>query len=371
MPKTTPRHDQTSIFSPLEFPSGSVIKNRLALAPLTNMQSDINGCLSQQEIDWLVMRAQGGFSLTMTAAAYIHPLGQAFPGQLGIACDQHLEKLRTLASAIKAEQSLAIVQLHHGGLKASQALIKQIPVSASENEGQSRALSIEEVKQLITDFITAAQRAQTAGFDGIEIHGAHSYIIGQFLSAEFNRREDQYGGSFENRLRLLTDIIEGIREHCGKHFVVGVRLSPERHGIYLSEAIATAKHLIAMHCVDFLDISLWDIYKEPNEAAFQGRSLMSYFTELDRGKTKLCVVGKIYTQNDILHCLDQGADFVMLGRAAILHHDYPKQLNQHSSFQCQSLPVDRAYLQNEGLGEVFIDYLATNWNDFVVANPTS
>ncbi len=356
-----------SLFEPLSFIRGPTLKNRFALAPLTNLQSHPDGCLSDDEHKWLTMRAQGGFGLTMTCAAHVQAVGQGFPGQLGIFSDDHLEGLTRLANDIKRHDSLSIVQIHHAGMRSPADLVGQHPVAPSEDEEtNARALSSAEVEQLIEDFITAAERAEKAGFDGIEIHGAHGYIVCQFLSSETNQRGDQYGGSLENRSRVLFEIITGIRARCGKNFNLGVRLSPERFGIELTEATAVAQRLMTEAQIDYLDMSLWDVFKEPAEQAHQGRSLMSYFTELDRGEVRLGAAGKIRTPQDAQHCLDAGMDFILLGRAAILHHDFPKQTEADSNFIPIRNPVSADHLRAEGLGETFVEYMGT-WKGFVEA----
>src|SRR5690606_29346229 len=287
-------------------------------------------------------------------------------GQLGIFSDVHLPGLTRLAGAIKDKGSLAVVQLHHAGIRSPRELIDCVPVSASPYaETGARELSTAEVAQLAEDFIRGAERAKAAGFDGIELHGAHNYILCQFLSAEFNRRQDQYGGSLENRCRLLFDIVGGIRQRCGSDFIIGVRLSPERHGVPLLEAVATAKALFAARQIDFLDMSLWNVFKEPVEEAHRGRSLMSYLSDLERGDIKLGVAGKIATAADVDFCLDNGCDFVLLGRAGILHHNYPRLLESDPGFVPAATPVTREHLRREGLSEAFIDYMGSNWKDFV------
>ena len=356
----------TKVFEALSFPCGKVMTNRLMLAPLTNTQSEVDGRLSKAEIHWLTMRAKGGFGLTMTAAAHVNPLGQGFPGQLGIFSDEHLPGLTALANKVKAQGSLAVVQIHHAGFRAPRELIGDIPVAPSpaENFG-ARGLTHGEVQSLVEDFIRGAERAKQAGFDGVEIHGAHSYLVGQFLSAEFNRRTDEYGGSLKNRSKVLFDIIKGIRQRCGVDFLLGVRLSPERHGIPLDEAVDTAKTLFAMQEIDFLDISAWNVHKEPADAAFKDRSLLSYFSELDRGDIRLGAAGKVYSPDDIQYCFEQGLDFALLGRAAILHHNYPQLLRENANFIPLRTPVSREHLSAEGLSEPFQEYIASMWPDFI------
>ncbi|MBQ0798982.1 MAG: NADH:flavin oxidoreductase [Porticoccaceae bacterium] len=359
-----------SLFDPLSFHHGPTLKNRFALAPLTNLQSHKDGRLSDDEHKWLTMRAEGGFALTMSCAAHVQAVGQGFPGQLGIFSDAHLEGLSRLAKDIKQHNSLAVMQLHHAGMRSPEELIGGQPVAPSDDEETgARALSTAEVEQLIEDFIAAAERAEKAGFDGVELHGAHGYMLCQFLSGESNRREDQYGGSLENRARPIFDIITGIRKRCRNDFNIGIRLSPERFGMQLMEVTEVAQGLMTEAQIDYIDLSLWDVFKEPNEEDYQGRSLLSYFTKLERGDVRIGVAGKIRAPQDALRCLDAGADFVLLGRAAILHHDFPKLSAANNNFVPVSNPVSEDYLRSEGLGEAFVEYMGT-WKGFVEQTPS-
>ena len=353
------------LFQPLSFKSGAVSKNRFLLAPLTNSQSHADGRLSDDEYHWLTMRAKGGFGLTMSCASHVQANGKGFPGQLGCFSDDHLEGLTRLASGIKDEQSLAVLQLHHAGMRSPKEEIGEQPVCPSNNEETgARALMPIEVEQLKEDFIAAAERAEKAGFDGVEIHGAHGYILCQFLSPTINQRTDQYGGSLENRSRIIFDIIDGIRKRCNSGFLLGVRLSPERFDLRLGEILELAQRLMSDAPIDFLDMSLWDSFKEPAEEAFQGKTLLSYFTGLDRGEVRLGTAGRIHTPDEARRCMEAGVDFVMLGRAAILHHNFPQLMFENPDFEPVTLPVTRDYLRSQGLGESFVNYMA-GWKGFV------
>jgi 2,4-dienoyl-CoA reductase-like NADH-dependent reductase (Old Yellow Enzyme family) len=357
------------LFEPLSFAHGPAMKNRFMLAPLTNLQSHEDGTLSDEEFRWLTMRAEGGFGLTMTCAAHVQRQGQGFPGQLGFFSDELLPGLTRLATAIRAQKSVAIAQLHHAGMRSPKDLIGTAPVAPSDDKDTgARALTPAEIEQLTEDFIAAAVRAQKAGFDGVELHGAHGYILCQFFSAETNRRDDKWGGSLENRTRILRDIIAGVRARCRADFILGVRLSPERFGVKLAEIRDLAAELMQGGALDLLDMSLWDVFKEPIEPEFQGKRLMSYFTELERGKTRLGVAGKITSGDHAAQMLEEGADFPIIGRAAILHHDFPKRVTADPHFQQTALPVSREYLANEGLSPKFITYMQ-GWKGFVAEEP--
>ena len=354
-----------NLFQSLAFPSGATMKNRFMLAPLTNTQSHVDGTLSDDEYNWLTMRASGGFGLTMTCAAHVQAQGQGFPGQLGIFSDDHLPGLTRLADGIKERGSLSMVQLHHAGMRSPEDLIGCRPQCPSDNsKWGARALSTEEVEQLIEDFICAAVRAEQAGFDGVEVHGAHGYILAQFLSSETNQRTDQFGGNAENRGRPIKQIIDGIRDRCRSDFILGLRLSPERFEVALGDIIDFSQSVLNNGKIDFLDMSLWDIFKEPEEDAYKGRSLMSYFTELERGNVALGVAGKLRTPEEVTQAMKENIDFVLLGRAAILHHDYPLKMQENQNFVPASNPVSADHLRAEGLGEAFVTYMS-GWKGFV------
>ncbi len=349
----------------VKFKSGHEMKNRFMLAPLTNTQSHPDGTLSDEEYHWLTMRAKGQFGIVLTCASHVQTNGQGFLGELGIYDDRHIAGHRRLAAGIKAEGSLAVIQLFHGGMRALSALTGEAPVSASPIERKgARGLSLEEVKALRDDFIAAAVRAKTAGYDGVELHGAHGYIIAQFISPEINQRSDEYGGFLENRSRLLFEIVDGIRERCGQDFLLGVRLSPERFGMLLSEVKELSQRLIDTGQVDFLDISLWDSFKDPEEKVHADKSLLAHFTDLYWGDVRLTVAGKIRTAQEVQQIIDARVDFVTVGRAAILHHDFPVRVIEDPEFEPIALPVSREYLRSEGLSDVFVDYMA-NWAGFV------
>jgi len=350
----------TSLTDPLTLKSGATLKNRFVLSPLTNLQSHADGVLSDDEYRWLTMRALGGFALTMTCAASVQESGVGFPGQLGFHDDKHLAGLTRLARTIKEHGSHAVAQLHHGGLRS----LKGAKAPSADEKLKAEAMTLDEVRLSRDAFIAAAQRAERAGFDGVELHGAHGYLICSFLSPELNRREDAYGGSPENRARFLFELVDGVRAATRPGFSLGVRLSPERWGLVVAEIRDVAARLMREAKIDYLDMSLWDFRKQPQDEAFQGRTLASYFTELERGPVRLGAAGKIMSAEDARDVLAMGFDFPILGRAAILHHDFPKRAAADANFAAVATPVSEAYLREEGLGPAFVNYMRT-WKGFV------
>lgn len=351
--------------TPVQFSCGATMKNRFMLAPMTNTQSKEDGTLSDDEFKWLTMRAKGQFGLVMTCASHVQKIGRGFPGQLGIFSDEHILGHTKLAAEIKSHGSLAVIQLHHAGMRTPAELIGEAPVCPSSNEKTgARELSFKEIEHLKTDFIDAALRAKKCGYDGVEVHGAHGYILTQFLSSEINHRTDKYGGSLEKRSRLLFEIVNKIRETCGKDFLLGVRLSPERFGMKLLEVKEVCKRFIEEDKIDFLDISLWDVFKLPEEEECKDQSLLSHFTELDYKNIKLTVAGNIKSGKDVEKAMKSGIDFVSIGQSAILHHDFPLKVMGDSNFEPIKTPVSAEYLKKEGLGDDFIKYMK-RWDGFV------
>ena len=368
-PDHAPNHAPTrpaSLPDPLHLTRGPAWANRITLAPLTNWQSHPDGTLGEDEYRWLTMRAQGGFGMTMTCAAHVQASGQGFPGQLGAWSDAHLPGLTRLAQGIHAGGSVSCLQLQHSGLRADSTLSGQALVAPWDDaETGARALSTADVAQLVQDFIRAAQRAEQAGFHGVELHGAHGYLLAQFLDGEHNQRTDAYGGSAARRNHILFELMDGVRAATGPNFQLGLRLSPERFGITLPESLALAQQVMDSGQLDYLDMSLWDCFKPPLDPAYAHKPLIAHFAALRRGTTKLGVAGKIMDAATAQRCLDSGVDFVLIGRGAVLHHDFARRALADPGFCSIARPVTRAHLQAEGLGPAFLNYVTSTWKNFV------
>lgn len=362
--------------SPMSLRRGKSWGNRLFLAPMTNLQSNPDGTLTDTEIGWLAARGRGGFGQVMTAAAFVTPEGKAWQGQLGVHTDAMLPGLTRLASALRGTGTRSSVQLHHGGMRADHTLTGLEQRGPWNDPARSTtALSTGEVEALVEATVAAAVRCESAGIDGVQLHAAHGYLWGQFMDPRSNLREDRYGGSLANRLRFTLETLSGIRRATGPDFEVGVRLTPEGYGIPLAEAVEIIGTVLASGQVDTLDISMWDCWMSPRKVE-TGRLLIEEFAELPRHGTRVGVTGRVLDRAGVDWALGRnldgstslagGFDFVGIGTAAILHHDSAAHLlADGSTFTPTPLPVSADHLRGELVGEPFLDYLRSGWDDFV------
>lgn len=354
----------SDLFKPLTLLHGPAMRNRFMLAPLTSQQSDHDGTASRYDQSWIQQLAKSGYGLIQTSAATVEAGGIAFERQLGIHSDKHLPGLTQMATMIREGGGLSAVQLHHAGHRAKPST-GGIPSPASEKTLHGiKAITTEEVERIRESFIAAAKRAQLAGFDGISVHGAFGWILSEFLSPNLNDRKDQYGGSLENRARFTIEVIEGIRKACGPNFQIGWRLSIERYGLRLEELREMTADIFNRELIDYLDLALWDSAQIVREGTFQGKTMLSVFTELPRKGVRLGAAGKIMSAQRAGELLDEGCDFVLIARAGILQRDFPLQVMANPIYDSPQLPVTAEYLRAGGLSERFIDTMR-GWQTFV------
>lgn len=345
-----------TLSTPLLMQRGPLLKNRMLLAPLTTQQSQVDGRASEADHHWIDLVARGGHSLVMTCAAHVQANGIAFPGQLGIFDDRHLEGLSRMAATIRAAGGVSSVQIHHGGVRGLGGAHGQ-PVGPSAHPvSGARELTVAEVEGLRDDFVAAARRAQEAGFDGVEVHGAFGFLITQFLTPMFNRRTDHYGGSLENRSRFLFEVLRGIRAATGENFQIGLRVSMERYGLQLAELRAVAAEAIVSDAIDYLDLSPWDVDKRSGEPGFENMTILDVFTALDRRRVRIGASGKVLSARKAQAVLDRGCDFVMLGRASIAQPDFPLAASSDPRHVVRT-PIPRRQLEELGYSAAFVDYV--------------
>ncbi len=226
-----------------------LLRNRIVMAPVTTQYAGARGAVTEQLKAHYETRAAGGAGLIIVEASYVLPVGQAFANQLGVYDDGLIPGLRKLATAIRGEGCAAAIQLHHGGRMAKSSLSGLQPVAPSavaDPRGElPKALDETEIESTVRSFADAAKRVCEAGFDAIEIHGAHAYLIDQFISPAANRRTDAYGGCLENRARFLLRVLQAVRHATGPDYPVWLRMNGREYGVEggttLEDAVTVAK----------------------------------------------------------------------------------------------------------------------------------
>jgi 2,4-dienoyl-CoA reductase-like NADH-dependent reductase (Old Yellow Enzyme family)/thioredoxin reductase len=212
------------------------LKNRIVMPPMATNYASKDGEVTDRQIDYYVERAKGGVGLIIVEISCVDsPVGKGMTRQICIDDDKFIPGLKNLANGIKQHGARAAIQLHHAGRQTSSKVtghqpVAPSPIAMAEGE-QPRPLTIKSIETLIERFAEAAERAKEAGFEGVEIHGAHGYLISQFLSPLSNHRQDAYGGSVEKRARFLIDVIKSARSKVGKNFPLWCRLSAMEMGV--------------------------------------------------------------------------------------------------------------------------------------------
>ncbi|MCL9783346.1 NADH:flavin oxidoreductase [Vibrio sp. S4M6] len=349
----------SNLFSPFIFPNGKRVKNRISVAPMTNMLSADNGEVSELDIQWLQRFKGGGFGTVITPASYVSKSGQGWPNQLGIHDDSLQSGLNTLGNALLSEDGLNIVQIAHNGGRSPSSVTGEQPLSASSYSldlpdfEQPKALSVNDINEIKQNYVSAAVRAYRAGFDGVELHFANGYLITQFLSTTTNLRQDMYGGNLENRARYAREIVQACRTKLPDDFLIGARLSPEGDGLDIDEAIITSQWLVN-DGLDFIHLSQLEAAAPATKYAEQKNPVVSYFREALGDSFPIFVAGGIFSGEIASGLIDAGASFVALGRTAIGNPDWPLLIKQ--SLQPTPYPYKSKELLEKGAPQEIIDY---------------
>lgn len=304
------------------------LKNNIAMSPMTTWASNDDYTISDQEVIYYQARNQS-VGLVITGCTHVQANGIAFTHEFAGYDDKYLASLKKLANAAKSNGAPAILQINHGGNKALPELTSDI-VSASPVPTKAtafapsltpRELSDDEIQEIIKAFGQTTRRAIEAGFDGVEIHGAHGFLIQQFLSPFFNKRTDKWGGNLENRMRFALEIVKEIKSviACSNkpNFIVGYRISPDEpmeDGLKVQDTLALADQLIDLG-IDYIHTSLFVAYetKAPNT----NKTYVELFAERINGRTTLISAGTVQTAEQAQKVLNQGADIVAVGHALV------------------------------------------------------
>lgn len=240
---------------------GMVLANRFVRSATCSAMAGDDGRVTNKLIDSMISLAKGGIGLIISGHAYVQRAGQALPRQLGVYSDDLIPSLATMAAAVHKYNGKIVLQLAHAGLFANAKLTGLSPLAVSAMEGIAdspcQELTIQDIGQIVQAFAQAATRAQKAGFDGVQIHAAHGYLLSQFLSPAFNRRTDKYGGNLENRARALLDTLQAVRGSVGQGYPVLVKMNCRdfiENGLDLEDSRQVGK-MLAEKGIDAIELS--------------------------------------------------------------------------------------------------------------------
>lgn len=370
------------LFSPMKI--GNVeIKNRIVMAPMCMGFGQYNGCATETMMDYYEERAKGGVGLIFTEITRINDItGASSFGQLGMSHDYQIPALREMADRIHKHNCKIMVELHHPGRQNLGLMIGTVPICnigsklmgnlytkiltqavipqgkklqdkhivprtvapskcerSKMSDSVNRELSVKEIKRIICQFVEGAVRVKKAGCDGVELHAAHGYLIQQFLSPNTNKRTDQYGGSLENRMRFLLEIIDGIRSNCGKDFLIVVRLTVDEmyseigqngKGYNLEEGIKMAK-ILNDKGIDAIDVSsaAYDTFNYWLEPTTFTPGWRKYLANEVKKVVDIPVIAAnlIRSPKQAEMQLEEGTqDFISLGRPLIADPHWPNKV---------------------------------------------
>jgi len=312
------------------------LRNRIVMPPMGTKHASKEGYVTSQIKDYFEARARGGAGLIIVEATLVHPRGRAFVGLLEITDDKFIPGLSELVGVIHRHGAKAAIQLQHCGRMAKSVLTGMQPVAPSPIPGQGgevpKELTAGEIKEIIGYFADAAVRAKKAGFDAIEIHGAHGYLIDQFLSPSSNKRKDNYGGGVKNRSRLLTEIIKAVKGAVGGGFPVWGRINGMEYGTEggttLEDAKETAR-LTQEAGADAIHVSAHGPKALQHQQVL--RPVWGVFADLAKGIKEVVtmpviVVGRVTPEAGERILAEGKADLVAIGKALFADPEIPNKV---------------------------------------------
>jgi len=338
------------VWSPFRFNSGQEIANRFVIAPLTTNSSHDDGTATESELEFVRRRAASGFGATISSATYVEQDGRSWQG-VGATHDGHLSSLHRLADAMRAAGGLAILQIYDGGRIARPELIgeqclRAPSAIASLRPGAKtpRAMTADEVGNLIASFREAASLARKAGFDGVEIHGANHYAVHQFFSPRANQRVDNWGGSLSRRMNFPLAVAQAVRDALGPKLIAGFRITPfeaEADGYTLEDAKLLCSELAKLN-LDYISVSLDDyrvnrptgetrVYDSAVKETYTlAESPITEFARVIAGRSAVMASGGIKTCADAEVAIKMGADLVAVGRAVVVDPEWLSKVRSKS-----------------------------------------
>lgn len=353
---------------PYTFKNGVTIKNRIVIPPMTEAAALENGAISSDELKYFDIHT-GGAGMFITPVMNVSADGKGFEGEPSVADDKFMPGLTKLAHTMKQNGTKAILQIFHAGRMSNSKILRGVqPVSASAvaalrpNAETPRELTNEEIEQIIEDFGQATRRAIQAGFDGIELHGANTYLMQQFFSPHSNRRTDKWGGSLENRMRFALEIIKRVNqtvtEYADDKFIVGYRISPEEieePGIRLADTLKFVD-VLADQPISYLHVSMGYAWRTSLNDKSDTEPIVLKIKQVVKNRLPLITVGSIETPAEAEKIINAGIDFAAIGRESIRepHWVQKVELGQEDSIK---YTLSQTELDGLGINSAFLDFL--------------
>ena len=312
--------------------NGMALSNRFVRAATWEGMADDAGAPTQKLIKAMTALAEGGVGLIITSHCYVSPDGQASIAQISMHKDEMIESLRNMTASVHGAGGKIVAQLSHAGNFADEKLLGRPPMVASDFEGLARTprreMTLQDIQEAVSAFAKAALRAKSAGFDGVQIHGAHGFLLSEFLSPAYNRRHDAYGGPIENRARFILEVYKAIRDATGKDYPVLVKINCQdfiENGLTLEDSIKTTS-LLAEAGLDAVEVSggmLTERRLSPVRAGIDSVEKEAYFQEEARAFRKqihipLILLGGIRSLELAERLVEEGtADYISMARPFI------------------------------------------------------
>jgi 2,4-dienoyl-CoA reductase-like NADH-dependent reductase (Old Yellow Enzyme family) len=341
----------SNLMEPFTFKNGVTLRNRVVMAPMTTWASNDDYTISDEELNYYKKRVTG-VGMVITGCTRVQPNGIGFANEFAAYDDRFIPSLRKLAEAAKSGGAQAILQIFHAGNKALPAFTPNgdvVSSSAMETEATAfapsvmpRELSHDEIMEVIHAFGEMTRRAIEAGFDGVELHGAHGFLLQNFMSPFFNRREDQWGGSLENRLRfpvaVIREIKSVIKKLATKPFTLGYRISPDEPqegGLRMQDTYALIERLIEED-VDYVHASLASALSSKPVDSQDEKTYLELIVEKANDRIPVLAAGSMVTPDDVARGLDKGLSLAVVGQGLIMNPDWIEKVQNKQESEIQT-----------------------------------
>ncbi|MBN1328327.1 MAG: FAD-dependent oxidoreductase [Candidatus Heimdallarchaeota archaeon] len=331
----------------------TTVKNRIIMPGMDTNFGDEKGNITEKNLAYYKLRAQGGTGLIIVEATYFDKAGRGTLNMLSIENNSNIKKLKKLAEEIRKYHAVSLVQIYHAGIQSTSFLTGEQIVGPSNIPSKltgviPKPLTATMIKKLIDDYATACLRIKKAGFDGVEIHAGHGYLLNQFFSPLFNNRTDEYGGSLENRARLAIEILQAVRQKCGETFIICFRINCDDYieGGMKVDDMAKIAVMLENAGVDLINVTA-GIFDSPYYPVVpfmnQPKGVYADKAAIIKKAVKkvpIAVVGRINTPQIAEEILKEGkADMVTMGRAVIADPFLPEKLRKNNFDQIRICPA--------------------------------